>query len=91
MTVETMEVRERKHQIPDQLDILNGELSQLGEIIDDLKVQLQPVLREPMEAKTSPPKDEEKLVDLAGVIRDCKERVSRATTEIVSVLQLLEL
>lgn len=87
----TKEGQEKKPQIPDQLDRMKNRLSQLEKVIGDLRTHLHPVSRAPTSAKESPPEVEENLVDLANSIRDGTCRIGEATSEIVLMLQLLEL
>jgi len=90
----TIEAQEKKPQIPDQLDRMKNQLSQLEKIIEDLRSRLQPVSRVPSVSTTataSSSRDEEKLVDLASSIRAGADRINEATKEIDLMLQLLEL
>jgi len=88
-----IETQGEKPQIPDQLGHMRNQLNHLEKIIEDLKSRLQPVSRvpTPIDTTAASSKDEEKLVDLAGAIREGTYRISEATNEIVLILQLLEL
>ena len=60
---------------------------------EDLRTHLQPISRVPIPIHTAavPSEDKEKLVDLAGAIREGSHRIREATNQIILMLQLLEL
>jgi hypothetical protein len=64
----TIQDQEKKPQIPDQLDHMRNQLSQLEKSIDDLRTHFQPVSGTPADVGESSSKDEEKLSDLANFI-----------------------
>lgn len=83
--------KDRKAQIPEQLDGLGHEINKLETSIDQLKERLQPVMRIREDHESSVTVPEDNLVDLANCIRDNTHRVSSMVDVVTSMLTLLEL
>ena len=78
-------------QVPGHLDALGDAVDGLENAIDQLRIRLQSVLRSDIKDNIADLKEEEKLVDVADIIRKHRRRVRDATEVISTITELLEL
>lgn len=81
-----------KAQVPGHLNALGDTLDDLEKTIGLLRSRLQSVLRDDIKDNTADPKEEEeKLVDIADIIRKYRRRTRGAIEAISTITRLLEL
>lgn len=81
----------RETQVQKQFIILQSSLSELDQVIAELRKKLSPVLREALAEEKGKNNETELLVPLANELRNCNYRILQQRREIIEILDILEL
>jgi hypothetical protein len=93
---EVMEIQagtDRKKQVPDQLERLSYELSELEHLVEDIAEKLQPVItnKPSLDRVGEPKKEKDFICDVANGIRTSKLRIEEMNAKLKKLINSLEI